>query len=526
MASGSRSESAGVLIRRLLPGLLLLLWGCAPELPRESPAEDEPVVTPSPEAIQRIETAVDSAIADLRPEGFREAAAEDDSSSAAAGLAEPAVAATPVPPPPMTGPEANVSPDHVARTDAGAAVLPLSFPEAVPTFPRPQAVRGIYLNAWAAGSSVRTSRLMALAERTEVNSFVIDLKDASGHVSHPTSIALAREIGADQQIRIRDLPALLRRLEAAGIYPIARIVISKDPLLTEHRPDWAVQDVEGGVWKDEKGVSWANMFEERVWEYNVALAVEAAQLGFPEIQWDYVRFPDGADSVMVRAEYPGAEGRNRPAAVREFLEYAGRKLQPYGVEMTADVFGVTTAARIDLGIGQLWETFIDRVDVALPMVYPSHYGAGSYGFESPNHYPYEVVRAALTDARNRSDSVPGAGRTRPWLQDFTLGSPRYGGPEVRAQIQATYDAGIRDWILWNPSARYSESGLLPADGLPAGIEPTMRVAGRIVPVSQRLDELDGDVLRRIAERRLNPMSFPEPRYLEPPRSWAGRVEDR
>jgi len=104
-------------------------------------------------------------------------------------------------------------------------------------------------------------------------------------------------------------------------------------------------------------------------------------------------------------------------------------------------------------------------------------------------------------------------------------APRYGAPEVRAQIQATYDAGIRDWILWNPSARYSESGLLPGGGLPPGIEPTMRVGGRIVPVSRRLDELDPDVVRRIAERRLSPLSFPKPRYLEPPRSWAGRVEE-
>jgi len=456
--------------------------------------------------MEALEAAVDSAIAGLRPEGL-----------APTPAAEPAAG---------RGLNARVPADHVARTDAGDVVDPLTFEDARPRFPRPAAVRGIYLNAWASGSSVRTTRLMQLAERTEINSFVIDLKDATGHISHPTTIPLAQELGADQEIRIRDLPRLLRRLEAAGIYPIARIVISKDPLLTDHRPEWAVQDVDGGVWTDDRGVSWANIFDPRVWKYNVALAIEAAQLGFPEIQWDYVRFPDGADSVMARAEYPGAEGRDRPEAVRGFLEYAREQLEPYDVQMTADVFGVTTAARVDLGIGQLWETFIDRVDVALPMVYPSHYGAGSYGFDSPNHYPYEIVRAALTDARNRSDQVPGAGRTRPWLQDFTLGPPGYGGPEVRAQIQATYDAGIRDWILWNPSARYSESGLLPAAGLPNGVELTMRVAGRIVPVSDRLGELSPDVVRRIAERRLGPMRFPEPRYLDAPRAWAGRVEDR
>jgi len=453
-----------------------------------------------------VEEAVDSVIADLRPPDLESSSREAD-------------------PDLPVELEPKVPDDHVARTEAGAAVDPLVVPARIPDFPRPPSVRGIYLNAWTAGSSRRTGRLIELAGRTEVNSFVIDLKDASGYVSHPTRVGLAREVGADQEIRIRDLPGLLRRLEEAGIYPIARIVITKDPLLTAVRPEWGVQDVDGGLWTDENGVSWANIFDPRVWEYHVELAVEAAALGFPEIQWDYVRFPDGTDSVMVRAEYPGAEGRDRPAAVRGFLEYAGERLEPLGVVMTADVFGVTTAARIDLGIGQLWETFIDRVDVALPMVYPSHYGTGSYGFEEPNAFPYEIVRAALTDARNRSDSGPGAGETRPWLQDFTLGAPSYGGPEVRAQIQATYDAGIRDWILWNPSARYSESALLPAEGLPSGVESTMRVNGRIVPVSERLDHLEPGVIRRIAERRLNPVRFPAPRYLSAPRAGAGRLED-
>ena len=158
------------------------------------------------------------------------------------------------------------------------------------------------------------------------------------------------------------------------------------------------------------------------------------------------------------------------------------------MQVTADVFGVTTSASGDVGIGQVWESFIDVVDVALPMVYPSHYWTGSFGYEEPNARPYEIVREALERALSRSARVEGAGATRPWLQDFTLGPPRYEAPEVRAQIQAAYDVGIEEWILWNPGSRYTEAGLEPVAGFAE--EPLMRVGSEIVPVSQRFEHFD------------------------------------
>jgi hypothetical protein len=187
--------------------------------------------------------------------------------------------------------------------------------------------------------------------------------------------------------------------------------------------------------------------------------------------------------------FPGSEGRTRSQAVREFLAYTRAGLAEEGVQVTADVFGITTAFRRDVGIGQVWESFIDQVDAALPMVYPSHYYTGSYGFRVPNAHPYEVVREALNDALERSAKVEGAGATRPWLQDFSLGEPAYGAPEVRAQIQATYDAGITEWILWHPGSRYTEAALLPARGLPSWLEPVIRVGGQVVPVSERFQVL-------------------------------------
>jgi hypothetical protein len=215
----------------------------------------------------------------------------------------------------------------------------------------------------------------------------------------------------------------------------------------------------------------------------VALALEAAALGFPEVQWDYIRFPDASESDLGRAAFPGDSLGDKPEAIRAFLGYAREALAEVGSDMSADVFGVTTTFRRDVGIGQVWERFIDQVDAALPMVYPSHYWEGSYGFESPNAHPYEVVRAALGDALARSDTVPGAGRVIPWLQDFTLGKPSYGAPEVRAQIQAAHDAGVHEWVLWNPSSRYTQDALEPTTGF--ADEPLIRVAGEVAPVSRR-----------------------------------------
>ncbi len=356
-------------------------------------------------------------------------------------------------------------------------------------FVRPDSIRGIYLNAWAAGSPRRREALLDLARRTELNTFVVDIKDASGFLSHDSQVPLAREVGATRDLRIRNLPAFLQLMRENGVYPIARIVITKDPVLAEARPDLAIQDSAGGVWLDQNGVTWLNPYSREVWDYHVDVAREVARMGFPEIQWDYVRFPDAPSGLLARAVYPGAGSQSATDAIRAFLGYSRESLRSEGVLVTADVFGVTTSYRRDVGIGQLWESFIDQVDVVLPMVYPSHYWPGSFGFQDPNAHPYEIVRRALRDAVARSDTIPGAASICAWLQDFTLGAPRYGVPEVRAQIQAAYDAGVKDWILWNPGSRYTEAALLPAEGLPSWSEPVMRLGGEVVPISRRHEVL-------------------------------------
>ncbi|MBI4410848.1 MAG: putative glycoside hydrolase [Gemmatimonadetes bacterium] len=333
--------------------------------------------------------------------------------------------------------------------------------------PEPDAVRGLYLNAWAAGSSRKLAQLVALAERTEINAFVVDVKEG-GRVSYRSAVPLAREIGANSSA-IPDVGRVLAELGRRGIYPIARIVVFKDPVLARARPDLAIRRADGSLWHDHHGDLWVDPYNREVWDYNIALAREAVALGFAEVQWDYVRFPDVPASTQRDAVYPAARGRTRALAIREFLRYARQRLAELGVPVTADVFGLTVSAADDMGIGQKWELMVDAVDVLLPMVYPSHFARGSYGIGDPNARPYQTVQAAMAYALRRTRAVAGAARIRPWLQDFTLGPPRYGAAQVRAQIQAVYDAGIDEWVLWNPASRYSAAALAPAGGAAAPV---------------------------------------------------------
>ena len=216
---------------------------------------------------------------------------------------------------------ANIGEEFSANPELQSAVLSgpedhLSDEKSGERFTRPPAVKGLYVNAWAAGSRTRMDALVDIAQRTEVNAFVIDIKDASGYVSHSTEVEFAHEVSATEEIRIRDLSGLLMRLEQEQIYPIARIVIVKDPIVAVSRPDLAVQDSAGGVWIDSKGIVWLNPYKREVWDYHVDLAREVAQMGFPEIQWDYVRFPDAPEQERERAVYPGADGLSKTEAIR------------------------------------------------------------------------------------------------------------------------------------------------------------------------------------------------------------------
>ncbi len=328
-------------------------------------------------------------------------------------------------------------------------------------------IKGLYVNAWAFGSP-KLWQLVRLADETEINAFVVDVKDDTGCLLYPSTVPTAEQIGANRCVRAKDARARLDTLAKHDIYAIARIVVAKDPLLAERKSGWSVKErVTGQLWRDRINIAWVDAYNDSVWIYAAQLAQEAAQMGFREVQFDYVRFPDEPRERMATAIFPAhRSGQTQREAVREHVALLKDRLKASGVPVTFDIFGLTASATSDLGIGQVWEDFVTVADVVLPMVYPSHYYRGAFGYAWPNGQPYRVVRSALTEALKRSEPLPGSAEIRPFLQAFTLGRrlPRYTPFEIREQIRAVEDLGITSWVLWNPRSVYQRGSLRPKQG--------------------------------------------------------------
>ncbi len=358
------------------------------------------------------------------------------------------------------------------RPGASADSAPAKAAGMTARVPRPDSMRALYVNAWAAGSRSRMADLIRIADATEINSFIIDIKESDTFLTYDsTAIALAKEIGADQRPATKWLQELVDTLNAHRIYSVARIVVFKDRMLAEKKPELAIRHTNGGLWRDKKNGAWVNPYERKVWDYNIAIAKESLDMGFGELQWDYVRFPDVTNSMRTTMVYPGSNGKSRSDNIRDFILYSKAELKAYNVPVTADVFGLVTHDEGDVQIGQNWEAVIMAADAVLPMVYPSHYGAGHYGFAKPGLVPYNLIRVSLTDAVVRTQFVADSakvpvGEIRPWLEAMSIRGLSYGSREVRQQIQATYDAGLKSWALWNPGSRYAEfeGALRPASG--------------------------------------------------------------
>lgn len=338
------------------------------------------------------------------------------------------------------------------------AAVPLPPP---PLGEPPAVVRALYINAWVFGSS-RFYDVVRLADTTEVNSLVIDVKDDTGFLTYQSAVPTAIAIGANKRIRAPDVRERLAFLHARGLHPIARIVVAKDPLLAREKSDWAVHDRRGGLWRDRLNFAWVDAYRDSVWMYAADLAAEAVLLGFAEVQFDYLRFPDEPRYMLDQAVFPARQaGESSRSAVRRNIAMMRERLRPLAVPFTLDIFGLTTSATGDLGIGQVWEDLATQADVLLPMVYPSHYRRGEYGIAHPNAQPYATVYQALKDGLAKNARLERPAKIRPYLQAFSIYRVRYAANEIRAQIQAAEDLGIHDWVLWN--AR----GVYPADAFRA-----------------------------------------------------------
>ena len=336
----------------------------------------------------------------------------------------------------------------------------------------PVKVKGIYVSTYAAGTEEMMEEVLRQLEDTELNAVVIDVKDDNGRITFSMDYPFAQEIGACQNY-IPDIDKLAEELKSRNVYMIARIPAFRDPYLAEAKPEWCCTLADGRIFRDKNGLAWVNPYQQEVWDYLVEIGKKAGEAGFDEIQYDYIRFctEKGMDQVVFEPE--DTRGRSRQQVIMEFVDYAYQALREEGLFVSADVFGAAIGGGQDAEtVGQEYQAMAGGLDYICPMIYPSHYSDGNFGIAHPDTQPYDTVAAALAASQEDLGGVQGredkpVAIVRPWLQDFTASYLEhyisYGPEQVRQQIQAVYDSGYEEWILWNSSVNYHYDGLLPEE---------------------------------------------------------------
>lgn len=328
----------------------------------------------------------------------------------------------------------------------------------------PIRAKGIYMTS--DGVVKHLDRLIGLLDRTELNTMVIDIKDDDGRITFQMNGTKIDEFGTSRNF-ITDIKGTLAVLKEHNIYVIARIVALKDPLLGKQRPDLVLHNNDGSVYRDYSKLTWLNPFKQEVLDYLIEIATVCAEVGFDEVNFDYIRFPtDGKISEIDLGEEAG--DKTKIDGITEAVKYLCERLKPLGVYVSADVFGgIITSAVDQRNVGQNYVELSRYLDYICPMIYPSHYANGYYGLDYPDTKPYELMFRALLDSQKVLSVIEegsNKAKVRPWLQDFTASWLRhyikYGPKEVRTQIDAVYDAGYDQWLLWNAAMNYTEGAMM------------------------------------------------------------------
>jgi hypothetical protein len=322
-------------------------------------------------------------------------------------------------------------------------------PQILQPRPLPNEVRGLHVTMALAGLPGKLNEYVAM-KAAGLNTIELDVKDENGDIGFPVNVPLARTVGAAK--RYYDAQRAVATIHAAGLYLVGRVVTFEDPALSAGAPQLAIRRADGSRWLNSAGLGWTNPYDKRVWKYNVDIAVQAAKLGFDEIQFDYVRFPSDGDISQIR--YPGEHAQPMGWTIPMFAKYAQQRLKPLGVRLSVDVFGLS--ATRNLGIGQFPRRIARYVDAIYPMVYPSHYVSGEYNIVDPDSRPGTTVAYSLRDFRT---AVRGqATKLIPWLQDFSL-RRTYTLADVQDQIQAARLEHTKGFMLWNANGLYTVKAL-------------------------------------------------------------------
>ena len=303
-------------------------------------------------------------------------------------------------------------------------------------------VRGIYLNGYHMNNNSKLEIINNILDNTNVNSLVIDVKTDNGHILFDSVNELAVEMS---NIRSKYNSETLNSIKDKNdLYLIGRVVVFQDPLFAKNYPNEAVFDSYKNNIYSQDGQYFIDPGSEKARNYVINIAKEACELGFDEIQFDYIRYPDSNYKYMVFKDENTYD--NRIKNINSFLMVAKKEINSLGCFVSADVFGFILTNKFDGGIGQNLETIIENVDFLSPMVYPSHYSKGSFGYQNPNRNPYGVITSALDDALERGVEEI---KLRPFLQGFW-----HSDAEVQENIRAAEDKNL-DWIIWNVSSSYN-----------------------------------------------------------------------
>lgn len=324
----------------------------------------------------------------------------------------------------------------------------------------PSPSKGIYIPT----SKIKDKKsYIEFAKDTGVNSFIIDVKNDTGYLTFSTDNQKLVDKGIVLATPpIQDISELMHTLYEYNIYPIARVVAFKDSIAAKRNPELAMQSVQGGIYKTRTGDTWLNPYDKRNWDYLLEICKEAKRVGFKEIQFDYIRFHESMDEDRVILD----NTQSKTEIITEFIKYISEKLHNEGIKISVDVFGAVILSDLDASIvGQDFVAISQYVDYISPMIYPSHYANGTFGIEYPNLKPYNIVQRTMSIAQSKIEQIEGnkKAKIRPWLQDFTMKNLKpyqeYGEKEIRDQIRGAYDAGVKDWIFWNASGKYTGEGL-------------------------------------------------------------------
>lgn len=329
-------------------------------------------------------------------------------------------------------------------------------------------VKGIYVTPGSLQGE-KFDELIKFINETELNAMVIDVKDDSGNIT--------MDLNSDNKLiqknttEMVNLKKLMKTLKKNNIYPIARVVTFKDSRLAEEHPEWSFKEQNGQVWESDGGDKFLNPFSKHVWDYDIDVAKAAAKAGFREVQFDYVRFPEGFENMDKHLQYTNGNYKGddmnhtqqRVDTISNFLKTARKEIHPLDAQISADVFGYSATVEEAPGIGQSFPKIAENVDVISSMIYPSHWNPGDFGIEHPDLEPYKTVDNYLDKEeavlKKTGKHHP---KTRPWLQDFTasyLGEgnyKEYDSKEVSEQIQALRDHGIHEFLLWDASGDYTK----------------------------------------------------------------------